>query len=671
MTLGLFLHSHQPVGNFDWVFEQNWDRAYRPMLEALERHPGVKATLHYSGPLLDWLDEHKPDFRGMVARLVERRQVEIAGGGYYEPILAMLPEADRQGQIRLMQDEIEQRWGMRPRGAWLAERVWEPGLAAPLARAGVEYTLVDDSHFGGTGIPPGQLSGYYVTEDEGETTSIFPGLQLLRNAIPWHPVDRVIAMLRKESSRRPGAFLVMGDDGEKFGAWPDTYAKCWTRNGGWVDRFFSALEANGDWLATSRLDEWIDHHPPQGLVYLPTGAYHEMEEWSLPADQIGERKRLRAAAKAARLDLQELRPGFWRNFLVKYPEAAAMRNRVLRVRRLIDGLPKGRVRSEAERLLWKGENNCPYWHGIFGGVYLRNIRTITTANLVTAESRAQSPAKAALPVVRREDLDLDRQEEVLLRTAYQQVLIDPGEGGAITEWDITRANWPLLTVIARRPEAYHADLAGAKSISPGKSGSAVAATKLVYDPCRRLALQEQLLASGATERAWREGRRGIADLRLAAWECGRPRKVGGRIAVRLETDAARLVVSKTVWLPVDGAGLAVEYRIQNERDEAFFGVFVSEWNVGLPGPRREPSPVRLEQLEGQPARRLDGGGPIALALDLDGFDETWELPVETVSSSEAGLELSYQGLCVGFARQLSVAPGGSTRMALGWTVETL
>ena len=55
ISLALAIHNHQPVGNFGWVFAEVYDRAYRPMLEALERHPGVRLSLHYTGPLLEWL----------------------------------------------------------------------------------------------------------------------------------------------------------------------------------------------------------------------------------------------------------------------------------------------------------------------------------------------------------------------------------------------------------------------------------------------------------------------------------------------------------------------------------------------------------------------------------------------------------------------------------------
>ena len=74
---------------------------------------------------------------------------------------------------------------------------------------------------------------------------------------------------------------MMGDDGEKFGAWPTTWEHCWGE-GRWVERFFEALEANADWLTTTTPSAWLADHPPIGRVYVPTGSYAEMGEWALP-----------------------------------------------------------------------------------------------------------------------------------------------------------------------------------------------------------------------------------------------------------------------------------------------------------------------------------------------------------------------------------------------------
>ena len=49
VTLVLAFHNHQPVGNFDWVFEDSYRDAYLPLLEVLEAHPEIRFAQHYTG----------------------------------------------------------------------------------------------------------------------------------------------------------------------------------------------------------------------------------------------------------------------------------------------------------------------------------------------------------------------------------------------------------------------------------------------------------------------------------------------------------------------------------------------------------------------------------------------------------------------------------------------
>ena len=95
----LVLHNHQPIGNFDGVFEQAYQDSYLPFLDVFEPYGDLRLSLHTSGPLLEWLDDHHPDYVDRLARLVAAGRIEIVGGAYYEPILTMIPSRDRIGQI--------------------------------------------------------------------------------------------------------------------------------------------------------------------------------------------------------------------------------------------------------------------------------------------------------------------------------------------------------------------------------------------------------------------------------------------------------------------------------------------------------------------------------------------------------------------------------------------
>ena len=81
VDLVLCIHSHQPVGNFDSVFEQVYNEAYKPFLDLVERHPGIKISAHYSGSLLEWLAEYRADFLLRLRALSDAGRIEMLGGG--------------------------------------------------------------------------------------------------------------------------------------------------------------------------------------------------------------------------------------------------------------------------------------------------------------------------------------------------------------------------------------------------------------------------------------------------------------------------------------------------------------------------------------------------------------------------------------------------------------
>jgi alpha-amylase/alpha-mannosidase (GH57 family) len=166
------IHNHQPVGNFDHVFEEAFQKAYLPFLQLLDKHPRIRISLHNSGCLWEWLEGHHPEYFHLIQILVDRGQVELLSGPFYEAILPAIPEIDRQGQIGMLSDYLEKQFGKRPRGAWLPERVWEPELARTFAEAGIEYTLTDDWHFRAVGFEEKDLDGYSSPKmEEGRSPS--------------------------------------------------------------------------------------------------------------------------------------------------------------------------------------------------------------------------------------------------------------------------------------------------------------------------------------------------------------------------------------------------------------------------------------------------------------------------------------------------------------------
>jgi 4-alpha-glucanotransferase len=423
LTLLLAIHNHQPDGNFGHVFEQAYADCYRPLIDAIAEFPSVKMTLHHTGPLFEWIERERPDYFDKLRALVGRGQVELLGGGFYEPMLAVLPERDARGQIAMMSDYLQAHFGVRPQGMWLAERVWEPALAKLIADAGMKFTLVDDGHFRAAGLE-GTLRGYYVTEKAGTPLALFPIDKKLREAIPflkaWESID-VVEKLRGETDG--DAAVTYGDDGEKFGVWPHT--KEWVWDQGWLREFLRLLverQAQGS-FKTEHFGEYLASHRPTGRVYLPTASYEEMGEWTLPADAQQHYNDVRGRLK----DRGELdgaraffRGGIWQSFLAKYPEANYLHKKMVwvsdKLARAEEKLGPsatvtgGHALDHARRELYRAQCNCAYWHGLFGGLYLSYLRDAIYRHLIEAEAHAERVLGTGdKPLVLEADLDADLQ----------------------------------------------------------------------------------------------------------------------------------------------------------------------------------------------------------------------------------------------------------------------
>lgn len=710
LHLGLAIHNHQPVGNYPFVFEQVYRDAYLPFLEALERHPNVRISLHISGCLLDWLIPHRPEYIERLAALCARNQVEMMTGGYYEPILPMIPDSDKLGQIRKLSDTVRRLFGQEPTGLWLTERVWEPHLAAPLARAGIHWTLVDDSHFLRVGIAESDLTGYFMTEEDGLPLKMYSGSQYLRYAIPWKTVEEAIQYLRDQASDEPGRILVLGDDGEKFGSWPTTYQHCWEN--GWMEDFFTALDESADWLKILPLGEHVERYPARGIVYLPTASYSEMMEWALPTPARVEFAHLAREAKdSGREDLlRHLQSGFWRYFLIKYPEANAMHKRMLRVHRKVAQAEDRGDASTARDALWSGQCNCPYWHGVFGGLYLRHIRWTTHRRLIVAEREADRLLHGDGPwlEVTREDLDYDGRPEVLVQTADLSLCFHPHLGGMLSEWDARRHDWNLLNVVSRRREAYHEPLlqgegaaAGLRQPTGDETGAVHSihdeltfkeeglASLLAFDPHRRGGLQEQLLPPDASLADYAAGTFAwTQDFLLGPWEAS-VQEQEEQVSVRLERRGGLTVgdqifplrLEKTVTVERRGQQVAVRYRAENEGPEAAF-VLASEWSLNpiqAPDGDDRIQTLRLEgeerslgesgEAEGVGRAEVVGSAGVALVAKLAQPCTLWHFPVESVSNSEGGLERVHQGACLAFLFDIHLAPGESRELSFTWSIE--
>ncbi|MBI4841612.1 MAG: DUF1926 domain-containing protein [candidate division NC10 bacterium] len=651
----LGIHAHQPVGNLPEVFAGVYRRAYVPFLDVLSEFPQIPFALHYSGVLFDWLEAAHPEFLDRLAGFVARGQVELLTGGYYEPILAAIPDADKVGQIQRMTAYLSRRFGVRPRGMWLAERVWEPHLAKPIAEAGVEYVILDDNHFKAAGQPDAALTGHFITEEQGTSLALFPISQRLRYLIPFREPVETVAYLRQRAALAPGGVAVMADDAEKFGGWPGTHDWVYVR--GWLKRFLQALQENADWLRCTRAS--VDARPgAEGLRPFVRG-------------------------------------GCWRNFLTKYPEANTLHKKMLRVSRRVHALPRrSRRRAAALPALWRGQCNDAYWHGVFGGLYLPHLRHAAFHHLIRAEQALESPRGGSAAVrIEARDWDNDGAAEVLLESPHLALVVEPARGGSVIELDARAKAFNLGNTFSRRPEAYHRKVTtpprregeGAATIHEERGAKEAGLADLLhYDAYRRGNYVDHWLPADATlpDLARRGGPTGLA---LSAYEVqvGRARTLPLLdLEGREQRGDASLRVRKRFRLAPDAPRLTVEYRLESEGIVApsRFGVELNlAFYMGPPPDRfieingeRPADPSFFAAAEGTGVREVrivDAWLGLAARLGIEPPATLWRCPVQTISQSESGYER--------VAQQITLLPhwplggaDGAERLTLLLTIES-
>jgi len=693
-------HSHQPVGNFDHVFEEAYHKAYKPFLDVLERFPAIKVTHHYSGPLLDWFAANQPGFLERLAGLVSTGQVEIMGGGYYEPLLCAIPARDSVAQIERMTAFCEHHFGQKPKGMWLTERVWEPHMPSLLHSAGIEYTALDDMHFMCSGLHRDELFGCYVTEDQGAAIKAFPILEPLRYMIPFHPVQETIEYLRANATEDGKRCAVIHDDGEKFGIWPGTFHSVYEE--GWLEQFFQAITDNQDWLQCRTYSEYMEMAPPVGRTYITCASYQEMLEWALPTPMQRRlhtvKEQIKENPDRAPEQLLFVRGGFWRNFLGKYAESNNIQKRMLMVSRRLDTLrpTKHEKLEEAEKLLHQGQCNCAYWHGVFGGLYLNHLRTALYQKLIEADRILDTIERKAANWVNCEafDFDADGHNEAVMANAHTTLLFSPADGGTLFEWDYKDKPFNFTNTLTRRDEPYH-DALRTGAVQIGEIGDGdhsihelVRAKEagleklLAYDPYRRVCLRDHFLAEDVTtEELWAGVHRELGDFATGLYtlETGKSFVRMRRTGTVCANGSQTVELTKTIEMKPRASGVEIRYDIRNASEEPLQVLFGTEFAVNLLSGSAFDRYYRSDDKDLEYAKLGQMGldealGHIALRDDWQKvefelrFDQPARLhrfAIDTVSQSEGGQERVYQGSIVVPCWKLDIAPGHvATRIIL-------
>lgn len=435
------VHMHQPVDNFSKAVDEAVLKCYEPFFKTLKNYPTLRIAVHSSGWLLGYIKKNHKKLFKIIKELSDNGVIEFFGGGFYEPVLPSIPLKDRRAQIEKLNKTISKEFSQHPKGAWLTERVWDDSLVDDFSKAGIEYVMVDDYHLITSGFDKNELDGYFYTEFNAKKIGLFPISKDLRYALPFKSVKEALEDIKEHKT------AIIFDDLEKFGLWPKTYE--WVYEKGWLDEFFKSL-INDKEIKTMHFKDYYNSNKPLSLSYLQNVSYYEMGEWSLKTKNALKLKYIRDIVEKSFPNIVDkfVKGGTWKNFFIKYEESNRLHKRMLEI-------SHANIKTKKYLdSLYRLQTNDVFWHGVFGGIYLPNLRDNAYKYLSICEDIRYKDKE----IIYVYDNDLNGYDEIKCVKKDFIVMFDSHYGGQMTELLLRDKKFNFQNVITRREEAYHEEI---------------------------------------------------------------------------------------------------------------------------------------------------------------------------------------------------------------------
>jgi len=350
-------------------FEQNYQLVYKPAVSYLYAHKNCYFSFSFTGDQIAWCKKKRPEFLELVSQLTSRKQVEVIGGGYYNPVFPLLNPSDRSGQIEMLSSELRQTVGKRPRGLILCASSWDPSLVSGFQTCGMEYVILDSSL-----IPPSkQFYLPVIMSDRGKSLNIISSFM---NFIPdpevppekyliqiKNAVEQVASRDKYESKSPDRVITVL--IGKK------TFSKLIPS--GWLEKLTELIETKyQDSVCLSTPLACIKNTSVYIPGYIPAGLSSDIAQWSLvPYTAIRNREPF---------------PITINDFLETYPSHKSLYNRMLYVSMLVNQCHGDKMRKKAAReKLWEAQDGKAFICTPTGILANSARRQLAFGNLTEAE----------------------------------------------------------------------------------------------------------------------------------------------------------------------------------------------------------------------------------------------------------------------------------------------
>lgn len=399
------------------IFEKDYENVYKPAAKFLYSHPEFRMSFAFNGVQIDFLQKEYPEFIEILRELISRRQIEILGGGYYDPAFPLLFPMDRTGQIEFLTSTLRSVTGKRPRGITLCASIWDYSLVSCFYNCGMDYVLLDDS------LIPDEKQKFVplIMSDKGKTISILPLYQEFKPEIQDAPRDYLNLISKKiakssKNSPKPLKECVKGLNiqftHEEFQS---------LLRSGYLEKLYREISEKKDFFDFETPITLVKEAKLRIPVYIASGMSREVGQWGIEPYR---------AVKADRHY-----PVSIYDFFQIYPQSRALYDRMLYVSMLVNQSHGDKLRkTSAREKLWEAQNGDGFICTSKGAFVSATYRQQAYKKLTEAEKIARQCGEFKETFVSY-DYTGDGLNEYICRMNKYFAVISLG-GGAIRELDV-------------------------------------------------------------------------------------------------------------------------------------------------------------------------------------------------------------------------------------------
>lgn len=142
LSIGAIPLTFDYLGDRVHSLDCEYEASYKTLFQFLEAHPDFRFFFFFSGSHLEHYKKHHEEFFPIIKDLLERDQIELLGGGYYNPLFPLTFPRERTAQLEDLNNFLRDNLGKRPRGAYLPLSAWDSSLLSAFVTTGFDYILL-------------------------------------------------------------------------------------------------------------------------------------------------------------------------------------------------------------------------------------------------------------------------------------------------------------------------------------------------------------------------------------------------------------------------------------------------------------------------------------------------------------------------------------------------